>query len=88
VGAGAYVLTKYIMQKSVEDPAVRGMMVISPVVNKATWREWAYEKLARVQIAASPAGQMPQYVVSSILSGYFGPKTMSQHLDLVQQFNM
>ena len=87
VGAGAYVFTRYIMTKSVDDPQVRGMLSISPVVRSATWREWSYSKMARAQLALSPAGQIPTMVVNQNLAGFFGPKTLETHLDLVDEFS-
>lgn len=86
VGAGAYVLFRYISSKHTTDPAIRGVLAISPVVRAPTWREWTYDKLARTQLAVSPAGQVPAFVVQQNLAGFFGPQTLSSHLDLVQQF--
>lgn len=74
------------MSKNIEDPAIRGMLAISPIVQAATWREWSYDKVARAQLAMTPKGKLPAFVLQQTLAGFFGPTTLSSHLDLVQQF--
>lgn len=85
-GAGAYVLARYIMRKEVADPAIRGLIAITPNLRAATWREWSFAKIAQLQLATAQKGYIPAFVVNQLLAGWFGPETLSKFAGLVEEY--
>jgi len=81
-GAGANILLRY----AVNDPPilVRGLLLISPLLQSESWLGWAFDKIARTQLSVSK--DMPAFVVEQYLKTYFGTKTMQNNHDLVQMF--
>ena len=59
---------RYLMQKKEGDADVIGLVAISPMLHKAGWREWGYEKVVRGEIASgSKKKHLPSFVVNQCL---------------------
>lgn len=71
VGAGANILTRYLMRKSDADAECRAAMFISPVIATPNWREWGWDKIVRAQIKKDTV-IMPPFIVNQNLYHYFG----------------
>jgi len=85
VGAGANILLRYDMMRQSEDPVMRGLLAVSPLVRAAGWLDWGYEKVVRAKTAWS-GGEMPSYVINQLIGQFFGPQTQENNLDLMQQW--
>ena len=66
VGAGVNIFVRYVMHAKEGDPDMRGLVAISPMLHKAGWREWGFEKVARAEIRAGQK-HLPSFIVNQNL---------------------